>query len=283
MQRPAQKEPVMTAQALKLVESMKSRLHVSYSQISCYTACSLKYRFQYVERRKAERVGSGLIFGSAIHSAAASFHRSIMDEGEPCPESVATQIFEEHLSRELKESPVHFKKGEDPESLVKKGIELVGLLYRRERSNRIVAVEQPFEAPLVNDTTGEVSDVALFGIVDLVEEDQEGNRVIVDIKSSAVRYDDFRVQSDQQLTFYSELAASKGLLTDDNALLRFDVLLKQKTPSMESYYTVRGPNDRRRLKKTVFQVLHSIESGIFFPSPSFMCSDCGHKAICDRW
>jgi putative RecB family exonuclease len=273
----------MTAQTLQLIHSMKSRLHISYSQLNTYLSCPLKYRFQYVEQHKPERIGSGLVFGKAIHEAAATFHRSIMEDGEPLPESVATQIFEEHLLRELKESPIHFKKGEKPESLVKKGAELVSILYKRERTNKVILVEQPFEAPLVNDKTGEVSDVSLFGVMDLVEEDQEGNRVIVDLKTSGTRYDDFRMQSDQQLTFYSELGAANGLLTDENALLRFDVLLKQKVPSMESYYTVRGLKDRLRLKKTIFQVLEAIAAGIFYPTPSFMCGDCGYSSHCGRW
>lgn len=41
--------------------------------------------------------------------------------------------------------------------------------------------------------------------------------------------------------------------------------------------------DRRRLKKTVFHVLEAIAAGIFSPTPSFMCGDCGFKLECGRW
>jgi len=123
----------------------------------------------------------------------------------------------------------------------------------------------------------------MFGIVDLVEEDDEGNRIIVDLKTSASRYDDFKVQSDQQLTFYAELAKQNGLVSGDETLLRFDVLLKQKTPSLESYYTVRKENERNRLLRVINQVLRCIEKEMFYPSPSWMCPECGFKTQCNEW
>jgi putative RecB family exonuclease len=273
----------MTAQALKLVESMKNRLHISFSQLNMFLNCPLKYKFKYVEGQKPDTIGSGLIFGKAIHESAAVYYRSIMD-GDIAPESVADQVFEEAIQKSLDESPVTFKKGEDQASILTKGKELISLLYKRERTNKVLLVEHPVATMLTDDITGEVSDnMALFGILDLVEEDDEGNRIIVDLKTSATRYDDFKVQSDQQMTFYAELAVANGLMDDSNGLFRFDVLLKQKTPSLESYYTVRSADDRRRLKRTLTNVLHAIEVGCFYPNPNWMCQDCGFKAQCKDW
>jgi PD-(D/E)XK nuclease superfamily protein len=63
----------------------QSELHISYSQIFTYLACSLKYKFQYVEQRLHERVSIALAFGSAIHSAIERYYRSLRDNGVPDP------------------------------------------------------------------------------------------------------------------------------------------------------------------------------------------------------
>jgi len=268
---------------LKLCE-MKEKLHVSYSQINCYLTCPLKYRFQYVEGRIPECVGSGLVFGKAIHEAAAAFYHSILEDNEPVPESVSSQIFAEMIQKSLDESPVSFKKGEDQASILSKGTELISLLYKRERPNKVVLVEHPITTNLIHPETGEASDIALFGIIDLVEEDEEENKVLVDLKTGANRYDDLKVSTDMQMTIYSHLAIKEGLVTDENVLLRFDLLLKQKTPSLENYFTVRSQRDRNRMLKTIFQVLSAVEQGIFYPTPGWMCSDCGFKQNhCQEW
>jgi CRISPR/Cas system-associated exonuclease Cas4 (RecB family) len=201
---------------------------------------------------------------------------------EPIGESQAVEIFESHVGQSLDETPVVFKKGEDSASMLSKGKDLISLLFKRERANRVLLVEHPLESELIDDQ-GVVSDIVLFGILDLVEEDEEGNRIIIDLKTSGSRYDDFRVQTDQQLTFYAELAAENQLVPQEGALLRFDVLLKQKVPSLESYYAVRSVNDRRRMRKTIFRVLEAIEQGIFYPVPGFTCGDCGYKSLCMDW
>jgi len=51
------------------LQAFSQELCVSYSQISTYLNCPLRYRFQYVENRPQERISIALPFGSAIHMA----------------------------------------------------------------------------------------------------------------------------------------------------------------------------------------------------------------------
>ena len=46
-------------------QEFRDSLHISHSQIFTYLACSLKYQFQYVERRQPERISIALPFGSS--------------------------------------------------------------------------------------------------------------------------------------------------------------------------------------------------------------------------
>jgi hypothetical protein len=54
----------------------------------------------------------------------------------------------------------------------------------------VVAVEQPFAVPLIDQETGEVLDRDLVGTLDLLERDANG-LVVVDLKTSARKYTGF--------------------------------------------------------------------------------------------
>ena len=47
--------------------------------------------------------------------------------------------------------------------------------------------------------------------------------------------------------------------------LRFDVLMKTKTPELHRYWTTRDRAAKRRLVRLVAEVLHAIEAGVFHP------------------
>ena len=48
------------------LQLLTEELYISYSQIFTYLACSLKYKFQYVENRPYERISINLPFGGGI-------------------------------------------------------------------------------------------------------------------------------------------------------------------------------------------------------------------------
>ena len=50
------------------------------------------------------------------------------------------------------------------------------------------AVEYPFAVSLCDPNNGDPLDVALVGIVDLIESDDEGNVIVAELKTSAKRY-----------------------------------------------------------------------------------------------
>jgi hypothetical protein len=56
---------------------MNNRPHWSYSAISQFLACPLRYYFQRVIGLPDTTVSSGLVLGSAVHHALAEYHRGI--------------------------------------------------------------------------------------------------------------------------------------------------------------------------------------------------------------
>jgi putative RecB family exonuclease len=98
---------------------------------------------------------------------------------------------------------------------------------------RVLGIEQPFAFGL------EGLPVPIIGVFDLVIEDEAGVVTIVDHKTCAKAYSDREIDDSFQLTVYHMAAKADGHANRD-VLLRFDCLVKTKTPKFIQYYTTKG-------------------------------------------
>src|SRR5438105_3934604 len=73
---------------------MTHRPHWSYSSISQFLSCPLRFYFQRILRLPQTTVGGVLLLGSAVHHALAEYHRGIQD-GQP--------VSKDHLHRAVNE------------------------------------------------------------------------------------------------------------------------------------------------------------------------------------
>ena len=275
----------MTGEQAQKLRDFRAELHISHSQIFAYLNCSLKYYFAYVEGRLPERRPEALLLGSAIHAGIARYYWGLGKYGHPEPLSLLQDLVEDHLIWDIgdNEIPVAYKEGSDKENLLADGRRLVETFFRHVEPMEVVTVEQPLSAPLY-DEDGNGTDMKLIGIVDCIQRDKDGNLIIIDNKTANRAYSKDKIVQDLQMTVYSYLAAASKLVpAKSETLHRFDVLLKLKKPRMDSYYTTRSAADRKRLAKIINQVLLGIEAGVFFPNPSWMCSDCQYAQACVKW
>ena len=270
------------------LRELKQELHVSYSQIFTYLACSLKYQFMYVEARRPERTSIALPFGGALHSAIERYYRSLKDKSYVEPLPVLEELFEDCISLELDhaEVPILFKKETpDRESTIKMGKALLKAFYETIDLSgmEIVAVELPLSARLYTDA-GEPTELKLIGVLDLVLRSMEGEVTAVDHKSAAKPYAQSNIDSNLQFSAYSYLlAANKYVFPTASINCRMDVLRKLKKPKLEHYHTVRTADDRKRFAKIANAVLKGIESRVFIPNRSWLCSDCQYARACKGW
>jgi putative RecB family exonuclease len=266
----------------------QSELHISYSQIFTYLACSLKYRFQYVEQRLHEHVSIALPFGSAIHSAIERYYRSLKDKGEPEPLETIQEVFVDHLTVDLENRniPILWKKETpDLKSAIEMGKGLLKAFYEGIDMTgfEVVEIELPLTARLFNEN-GEPMDMTVSGILDLVLNDAKGNLLAVDNKTAKQPSSQTTVDEDLQLTSYAYLlAANRYVLPQAEVHCRFDVMRKLKTPKFEQVYSVRTAAHRRRFAKIAGAVLAGIEAKVFIPSRSWMCGDCQFVKACEGW
>jgi len=249
------------------------RNHLSYSQIQAYLACPLKHRLYSIEKVETQFNPVSLVFGTGLHKAVASYYIAHRDGGR-LPEAEMVRQFHDHWKDEEAKKEIRYN-GDGRDDVLTMAERLIAVFYEKAVPMQVLAVEQFFSVPLFDD-------VDLYGVCDLIEADEHGTPVLVDLKSAAKRKSPFELSTDLQMTAYSLGLDSMGLERD--VLFRFDVLLKQKAPDLVKQYTVRSDYDRQRFIRLAREVWTAIEAGICYPNPSYYCQGCQYKELyCDRW
>ena len=273
------------------IETFNEELHISYSQIFCFTTCPLKHRFQYVEGRPSERISISLPFGSAIHSAIEVAYTALKNHGRTEPLEALCECFETSLELDLEHSevPVIFKKETpDHKGAVVMGNAMLKVFHESiaqivQNVQEIIAVELPLSAKLYTED-GQPTEFKLSGILDLVIKDKNGEIIVVDNKTASKPMAQSTADDSGQMTAYSYLlAANRYVFPTSPVKCQFDILRKLKTPKRETVQTVRTAQDRKRFAKIANAVLEGINAGIYMPQPNWMCSDCSYTNACKAW
>jgi putative RecB family exonuclease len=273
---------------LNSLEEIRNELHISYSQISTYLNCSLRYKFQYVENRPPERMNISLPFGSAIHAAVALYARGLKTHNQIEPVNALWQRFEDCLVLDLENSdvPIIYKRDlPDRKAAIEMGKALLDVFYKGVclSETEIIGVEFPLAATLFTDS-GQPTDFKLFGVIDLLLKDAVGELVVVDYKTSSRAMAQSQADDDSQMSAYAYLlAANRMVPAAGNVKCRFEILRKLKQPRLEIISTLRSPFHRRRFARVANAVLEGIEKRIFIPQPSWMCKDCAYSDACKAW
>ncbi len=96
--------------------AVSSDSYLSYSRISLYQSCPLRYYFKYVAGLPERTVSTSLIFGSAVHRAAQFHFEELLAGNEPpCLDALIAE-YDRHW-QEVDPQLVQFGKDEDIESL----------------------------------------------------------------------------------------------------------------------------------------------------------------------
>lgn len=265
-------------------EQIREGLHISYSQISTYMLCSQKFKFQYVMGMQPAFISSALPFGSAIHHALAFLFSSIQTTDTVPTEQDLMEVFSNRWEHEQKKGKgfVRFKRNESWNGLMDLGVKLILTSYEWwgdkgfPTHDKVVCVEKALKA-----TIGEMD---FIGIIDLIIQDGDDHNLfhLIDHKTAARRYDENKIATDLQLTAYKWLLQENLYLPESSDItLNWDVILKQKNPTVERYTTVRYADHMKQFLGIITTILRAIEQGIFYPNPGWVCGECGFKMICN--
>ena len=249
--------------------------HLSSSQINLYSQCSLKYKFQYIDKIPRPFKPSGLALGSAIHSALAWLNRERMN-GNRVTLKRFYKIFDSDWYSQKVDTEIRYKDGEEEMKLVVLAKEMLGLYFPKPY-REIKGAEVPFVVPLINPGNGQRLGVDPEGFIDLIEEDD----TIVEFRTSAQTVNRRELNSNLQLTIYSY--AYEMLTQKQPRLIKIINFVKTRKPKIIVSETKRTHEDYQKLFGLASQVLSGIRLRVFFPRTGFWCKDCEYSDLCQEW
>jgi len=264
------------------LSELRKQPHLSVSGIEDYMECGLQFKFSRIDKLKMKYRADALVFGSAIHNVLAEFNQErLIGKILTVPE--LQDRFEKHWTTNAKgKKDILYKKGKTFESEMQEGKELIRLFGENSeqtgmQEHTVIAIEEAFQFYLQG------LPVPMIGVMDLVEEDDQGGIYITDYKTASAAYSAEKVKTHFQLTVY-QIAAKANGYGDREINLGIDCLIKTKEPKFERYVTARAPVDEAKAIKRIQAVWKGIEKRVFIPNTnSWKCKDCGYLDDCNDW
>ncbi len=227
-----------------VLSELRQTEHLSASAILSYCDCSLAYKFGRIDKLPMEFSPDALEFGTCIHRVLEQFYSAKMMGDRMLLKDVHEFFVFTWLEIARGRSDIRYSEGNDYNSLLMFGRDLLTAWYNKlpDDNFTILAIEEAFSVTLPG------IHIPIIGAMDLIEEDSAGTIIITDFKTSGRAYSRDEVDQNQQLTMY-QIAAKENGYAGREILLRFDTLIKTKTPKFEQYWTTRSELDERRLIK----------------------------------
>ena len=250
----------------------RAALHVSVSQIKTFILCPRLYEFRYVLGAEREHVSSNLVLGSAVHAVLAGYYMAVLNGDELVADELV-QIFVDDWDGEVATLPnLLLPDGVEADDLKDQGVALVrAFLDGVPPVDEVLGVEQPFALDIADPKTGEVLEEQLVGALDAVVI-QDGQRTVLEHKTAARRWSVDQVRWDLQAGVYLAVTGADRL--------RFQVLVKNRTPVLQVVDTERSAAAKAEALDTVCRVLDAVRSGIFWPNRGWQCRGCEFSEAC---
>jgi putative RecB family exonuclease len=270
--------PASTNAANETARELTGRDYISWSAISTFRTCPLKYKFRYVDGLPEESVSSALVFGTGIHTAVEQHYQALLaGDAQPDVERLMFAYRSAWLPHDS--DAISFGTKETRETLDDLASRMLTAFLASDQarvSGSVLGVEEEIRGMLIEGVPD------LYGRVDLLTEDAD-SLVITDIKTSRGKWSPEQVEdSGEQLLLYSRLASE--ISPGKKIATRFLVLTKTKEPVIEEHVREVTPAAVKRTLAGVERVWRAIESGVFYPAPSVVaCSGCGYREACRSW
>ena len=263
------------------LQEYRAREHWSFSALNQFiNICSLQYAFDRIHRLPRAFTPVSLSFGSAFHRTLEWLFLTLKDGRRP-HERETRDLFGDLWSRQVREDKhIRYDEGQDQNACQRQGADMAAAyLQAVDPDEEILTVNEPFAVPLI-DAAGNVLEKPMVGEFD-GRVGKDGQSIIVDWKTSGRRWPKGQADKSLQPTVY--LYAHR-LLHGEDAALRFDVAVKNKTPVIERHVTTRKQDQFERMVVLVKRVEQMIAAGHFLPNESsFYCAGCPHQDACKAW
>lgn len=274
--------PIGMMQELTSHREWSGVLRITKSQLQTYVMCPRKYYFQYVLGTTPSFSPLNMVFGKSMHEVTGSFYRHML-VGNPKP-SLEWLLDDWKMvwAVDQLDPAIQWDEKHSAASVQLQGAGMLKAFHEGANPRHIDAVEYPFLVDIVDPDTGQPLDVGLVGNIDLIESDDDGTPIVVELKTATARMADSKAESLLDGLIYAYAMDQLGFrTTETETLVRIDVLVKTKTPAFQQVYVNKERGDYRRLARWIKQILDAIEAGSFFPVYGWGCKGCQFKSACD--
>jgi hypothetical protein len=237
----------------------------------------LAFRKRYIDGEQTSP-SPALFVGKIVHAVIAHVYRH-RTAGQLCTADDLPMFVADAWKMAMETEPCYFDDDTQEEKCRYQVLELVtAYLNSIPIQDEVpIAIEERYEVPLIDPTTGEDFGIPLVGVVDLVLKEQSGG-VIVDLKTSATSTL-CELQHELQLTSYAYLFRE----TTEQHELRCEVrqLVKTKTPKIMTHrFPTRSDDHFCRFFGLVREYLDNLDRGIYNYRPGWACGMCDHNGMC---
>lgn len=254
------------------------RDYVSFSALSLFQRCSLRYYFRYIAQLPEESTAASLVFGRAIHRAT-EFHFKELLAGNASPD---LDVLLAEFNAGWDETPaelITYPKSDTRATLA--GLADRVLTAFRDSDvaqprGHVIGIEEELRGPVISGAPD------LLARLDLLTE-SEDTLTVTDFKTSKSAWsNDQAADSAEQLLLYGELARQRFPAMPIR--LEFIVFTKAKKVAIGRYAVPLDPARVARTKRIAQRVWQAISEGHFIPSPSPMnCNGCPYRTACRKW
>jgi len=173
----------------KLMLIDKDKVTFSASRLKTYDSCPLQFKFNYVLKVPG---GQKTFFdmGSAVHSVIETL-TNMEKEGKKPTKEEALKILEHYWNPGAYKS----RKSEQEDRVEAERLIVVYLDWQKANKNKIIGAEIPFKFMMDGH--------AITGKIDRIEEDKDGNLVVIDYKSGGAWLNSNTIKEDLQVNMYA--------------------------------------------------------------------------------
>ena len=252
--------------------------HISYSSVSTFQSCSLRWMFRYVLGLPRRTISSSLVLGSCLHKSV-QFHFEQLLMGRTGTDLDTLLAVFQDAWESYDDQSIRYGASESRDEVGRLADRMLTEFLKSDFSRpkgTILGAEEELRGAVIPGCPD------LLARVDLIV-DAGDELVISDFKTARCSWNDLKVEDlAPQLLLYSELV--KPLADGKPIKLEFAVLTKTKVPELIVHDVPLDPQQVERTKKIVEQVWLAIQEGHYYPSPSpTNCGTCPFRQPCRTW
>lgn len=261
-------------------------LTLSANKIITADTCKRMMYYRYILGIKTSVKSANLAFGSAIDTACTTYLYAIsMGLSVPNLEDIFLEKWEEETDCEIE-----YTVTKTPEKLVDMGKKMVNLFPQAWEKSGLMILVMPDGGPALQvKLSAQLSDtLGLVGYLDLIAMNDDGEIIIIDLKTAAASYGDLFAWQSDQLTSYNILVEANRHTLGIDAVnkLGFMCLLKKVKPVIEQPKLVRARSSQENaeFRSKCFDIERDFQQGRFhkasrhaFNNP---CDLCNFKQLC---